>query len=147
MDIKFGNLVEADERIIVHQVNCCGVMGAGVARAIRNKWPKVFESYHRTCKKFEDYELIGKTLPVAIDDKLILNVFGQRLYGYSGRYTEYPALRQAFASIAERYPNEKIAMPYGIGCGLAGGDWEVVSNIIEEIFGDNAVLYKLDKNN
>lgn len=40
--------------------------------------------------------------------------------------------------------NLTIAMPYGIGCGIANGDWNIVCKIIEEIFSDyNVTLYKL----
>ena len=36
-------------------------------------------------------------------------------------------------------------MPYGIGCGLAGGDWEIIYNILCKIFGNenhSLTLYK-----
>ena len=36
LEVK-GNLLEADVDVIMHQVNCKGVMGAGVARQIRQK--------------------------------------------------------------------------------------------------------------
>ena len=34
---KRGNLLESTEDFIAHQVNCKGVMGAGVAKQIKNK--------------------------------------------------------------------------------------------------------------
>ena len=51
MSIKFvnGNILTFPERdedtIICHQVNCKGVMGAGLAKQIRDKWPVVFDEY------------------------------------------------------------------------------------------------------
>lgn len=40
--------------------------------------------------------------------------------------------------------NLSIAMPYGIGCGIANGDWNKVYKIIEEVFSDyDVTLYKL----
>ena len=38
-----------------------------------------------------------------------------------------------------------IGFPYKIGCGLAGGDWNIVYNIIEEEFSGNynVKIYKL----
>jgi hypothetical protein len=27
-----------------------------------------------------------------------------------------------------------LALPYGLGCGLAGGDWKVVYEIIRDVF-------------
>ena len=32
-----------EDTVICHQVNCCGVMGAGLAKQIRDKWPVVFD--------------------------------------------------------------------------------------------------------
>lgn len=145
MKIVDGNLLDATEKYIAHQVNCCGVMGAGVARAIRNKWPQVFEDYHRVCNKHTHAHLIGKTLAAPAKDKVILNLFGQINYGNNGRYTIYAALKQCFENIAKRYTDDNIAIPYGIGCGLAGGDWNIVSKIIENTLGDRAIVYKLNK--
>ena len=39
MEIIEGNLLEAPERIIVHQTNCMGVMGSGIAKQIKAKYP------------------------------------------------------------------------------------------------------------
>ena len=48
MEIRevIGDLLEGDSKIIVHQVNCMGEMNSGVAKAIRNKYPEVFEQYY-----------------------------------------------------------------------------------------------------
>ena len=41
--------------------------------------------------------------------------------------------------------NLTICMPYGIGCGIANGDWNEVYKIIEEVFSDyDVTLYKLE---
>ena len=41
-----------------------------------------------------------------------------------------------------------MAIPYKIGCGLANGDWNIVSKIIEETFKEDVKLtvYRLEKN-
>lgn len=41
-----GDVVEASEDIICHQVNCQNVMGAGVAKALYTRFPQVKQSYH-----------------------------------------------------------------------------------------------------
>ena len=40
-----GNLLDSDATVICHQVNCQGKMNSGVAKAIRNKYPRVYEEY------------------------------------------------------------------------------------------------------
>lgn len=54
------------------------------------------------------------------------------------------ALTDIKAKARER--NRSIAIPYGIGCGIANGDWNEVYKIIEKVFDDyNVTLYKYEK--
>ena len=50
--IKQGDLLEAEEDILAHQVNVDGIMGGGVASQISNKYPKSKEEYIKICKKY-----------------------------------------------------------------------------------------------
>lgn len=43
-----GDITEVTNGYIIHQVNDKGVMGAGVALAIRNKFPAHYEDYKAT---------------------------------------------------------------------------------------------------
>lgn len=53
-------------------------------------------------------------------------------------YTDYDALEKAMGEIRSfleaRGKNETVAFPYKIGCGSAGGDWNVVEDIIKRTF-------------
>lgn len=136
------NLFDSDAVILVHQVNCKGVMGAGIAKSIRNRYPSVYDVYHDA---YVNGRLkLGNVIYAKINDnKIIANICGQDGYGRNGRYTDYGALRACFENLCHyAYQNNirKIAMPYGIGCGLAGGNWSVVSSLISEIFDE------IDKN-
>lgn len=42
---KRGDLLASDCNVICHQVNCKGVMNAGIAKAIRNKYPQVYDVF------------------------------------------------------------------------------------------------------
>jgi O-acetyl-ADP-ribose deacetylase (regulator of RNase III) len=79
-------------------------------------------------------------------EKHVANLFGQYDYGRGKQYTDYESLRSALfglVKIAEEF-NKSIAIPYGIGCGLAGGDWKEIYKIIEEVFEDyDVTIYKL----
>lgn len=65
---------------------------------------------------------------------LIANLYGQDDYGKKGLYTDYAALEQAMTEIRGfldvREKHETVAFPYKIGCGSAGGDWEIVEEMI-----------------
>lgn len=80
--------------------------------------------------------------------KYICNLYAQEYYGNnkSVTYTSYDALRKSLTTLKEFAKSKElvVGLPYGIGCGLANGNWDVVSNIIEEVFNDYyVVLYKL----
>lgn len=153
-----GNLLDAKEDIIAHQVNCRGVMGSGVALAIREKWPKVYEEYKKCVDKMTDMGTRGRLLGVvwwvivgeAGNRKRIANVFGQDNLGRDGKqYTDYKALKKGLEEVAYNASvyGRTIAMPWGIGCGTGGGDWEgVVEPMINDIadrYGVEIVLYRL----
>lgn len=118
-----GNLLYIDADIICQQVNCQGVMGAGLAKAIREKWPVVYSEYKKLCDSKTPEELLGKIQLIRVEpNKYVLNIFGQLGYGRDKVYTDYSALEEAFKSIEKDFKDYTIAMPELLGCGLAGGD-------------------------
>lgn len=144
--ILHGDLLKAKETYIAHQVNSYGKMGRGVALQIRNKYPDVFRRYEQYCSEHRSRELPGKVLLIPTDDgKVICNLFGQENYGYGKQFTDYAALSKAFTSLARIVPlDEHIAMPYMLGCGNGGGDWSIVSGLIEDVFKEHSVvLYRV----
>ena len=138
------SLFESNQDIIGHQVNCQGVMNSGIAKEMK-KLPNVYEEYKNKCINKED--ILGDLQVVEYKEgKFVANIFGQYYYGTDKRYTDYDALKKSLNSLKE-YAIKKglsVALPYNIGCGLAGGDWKVVSTIIKETFNDYPiVLYRL----
>lgn len=146
-----GDVLNAQEGIIGHQVNCYGIMGAGLAKQIKVRYPNVFKEYSSLCNLYENrdkrLDLLGQCQFVAIGtDKYIANIFGQYGMGTSRQQTDYDALYKGLLELkAYSVKNElNVALPYGLGCGLAGGDWNIVSDMIADIFIDrNISLYKL----
>ena len=71
--------IDADKgnKILVHCVNDCGKMGAGVALAIARKWPSVKKKYvewHRRGRNFG----LGKVQFVKVEDDIVIgNMIGQ----------------------------------------------------------------------
>jgi len=144
-----GDLLNAAEVILGHQVNCQGVMGSGIARAIRAAYPHVYESYKEKCDLQADKrQLLGECQLIGTaGGKVIANLFGQYRYGRSNQvYTNYDALRRALVQLKQQamLKEASVALPFNIGCGLANGDWAIVSRMIEEIFDDyDVTLYKI----
>ena len=80
---KRGNLLESTEGFIAHQVNCKGVMGAGVAKQIKNKILKDnFQMYKIFCNEHSSDFLLGQVqcIPFADDPtRYVVNLFGENV--------------------------------------------------------------------
>lgn len=145
IQIKKGNILDASENIVCHQVNCRGVMGAGLALQIRIRYPEVYEEYSEWCRMMMPSKLLGRCQVVMHSKyRYIANLYAQLNYGRGHCFINYKALKSAFVELldyAQMY-NFSIAIPYGIGCGLAGGDWPTVYDIIQDVFDiyDNDVV-------
>ena len=146
MIILDGDLLKTPFQIIAHQVNCHGVMDGGVALQIKNKYPDVYNEYRELCCKKCSADLLGTAQIVkclkATEYKIFFNIFGQGGYGSDKVQTDYDALCNGFIDAISkfrdmcdvpRYINVVIAIPYKIGCGLAGGDWKKVKGILESL--------------
>lgn len=138
-----GDLLTTQSDYIAHQANCRGVMGAGLAKQIRNLNPKLYDIYRSHCINYKAQDLLGKSFIY----NNIITIFGQLNFGYDKNvvYTDYNALRKAFNAIHNRLPIDKsIAFPMGFGCGLANGNWDTVQQIIIDCF-PNRTIYIVKK--
>lgn len=136
---KSGDLLNAPEHYIVHGCNCQGKMNSGVAKAIRERWPIVYEDYieHDRIKGLRPGDI---TITHLDDYKWVVNAMTQDYYGYDGkRYVSYDAVRDCFRNLHKIIGDgESVALPK-IGSGLGGGDWAVIEKIIEEEMPNNEV--------
>jgi len=144
---KRGDILEAGEKFICHGCNARGKMASGIADQIRKKRPVAYEAY---MAEFEKNGLpLGKTIWAGDADGWIINAITQENYGRDAPlgvvYFSYAAVELAVNDInrvaAESQRDgteanikygriETVAFPL-IGAGLAGGDWSLISNIIE----------------
>ena len=135
-----GSILDIERGIICHQVNCRKVMGAGVAKQLRYKWPEVYRAY------MQNRQIPGKVQVVPVSaDIAVVNLFGQVDYDSSKRQTNYEYIYLALLDL-KRWCNcfeytENIYFPYGMSSGLAGGDWNIISAMIESVF-PNAIIVK-----
>lgn len=148
-----GNLLDSDCDYICHQVNCQGVMGSGIAKQIRERWPVVYKeyrAYYDYCKK-HGLDMLGHNFDVTVDDfdsTRVVNMFAQTDFGHDGKvYTSYDAFRDCLVDLSKMVRGGTIAFPKNIGCGLGGGNWKVISALIEEILGKDfeVYIYELDE--
>lgn len=152
IEFKEGDIFtknEDSEKIvcIAHQCNALGVMGAGLAKQVKTRYPEAYNLYHaRTSSGLAE---LGDSVMVKVDDKTngimyIANLIGQYGYGTDRVQTDYSMLEIAINDMcwwlinsdSKAYKEGRmvIRFPYLMGCGLAGGDWDKVFSLIETHF-------------
>lgn len=127
-DVVFG--------IVAHGVNGQKKMNSGVAKAIRAKWPKVYEEY---MKNGRGKEVLGTAQIISVNEDNTLwvaNCYTQLFYGYGGgKYASTQAIAQSLNQVMSyaSLTSLPIYMPK-IGCGLGGLGWEHdVKPIVEDL--------------
>lgn len=151
-----GDLFGVKRGIICQQVNCLDAMGAGLAKAIMDKYPEVAEDYHKSFKWADAKNLFGCYRLVKVDEDLyVANIYSQFEYGnpqITGRvYTDADKLVECVKAICDSHPELPVFLPRskdtdndkdGIGCGLGGESWEKLSEMFKGL--DKRNLYLLD---
>lgn len=138
-----GSILDAPQKFIAHGVNCQNVMGSGVAKVLFERYPDVKSRYHSYCESVAVESRLGSVCSTRFQDdgKIILNLFTQFRYGYNNkRYVNYAAIAQCFKNLITYGTIKEVAIPK-IGCGLAGGDWEIVRQIINDATLDDLDVY------
>lgn len=153
MKTVIGDLLEmgknGDFDVIVHGCNCFNTFGAGIAKQIKEIFPI---AYKVDCmSKSGDKDKLGTISTVFINLPsgkilVIINAYIQYDFRGDGVLIDYDALRNCFKEIKELFTDDtKIGYPK-IGAGLARGDWNIISSIIdEELTGFNHTLIEYNQ--
>ena len=123
-------------KVIVHCCNNVGAWGAGFVMALSRRWEKPEQFYRRLFRSGYTPALGFVQLVRVEDDLMVANLIGQNGIGMSsGIPIRYEAIRKGMKTL--RYLALKkgmsIHMPR-IGCGLAGGTWDRMGPLLEEVF-------------
>lgn len=137
-----GNIFDGLCDVICHQVNCQGVMGSGIAKEIRERFPEVYETFRKQYNSKENKLGNIDIVDICNSKRFVVNMYSQDNYLPRGiRHTDYEAFQSCLMKI-KKFFNQKrhdisIGFPYKIGCGLGGGDWNIIKDLIENTFRDN----------
>lgn len=141
-----GDLLDAREIVIIHQCNCVSDRAAGLAKVLFQKFPAA-DAYKHRQKRSKP----GTTFVAVNKGKVIVGLFSQLYPGKAKYKTDSPELRlEWFREGLDSFcagPKTSVAMPYNIGCGLAGGHWPAYEQVIREWAEKNeinVVLYDLN---
>lgn len=139
--------VQGKFNIIVHGCNCFNTMGSGIAKQVKNVFPTAYEVDQLTIKggrsKLGTYTYSKHKIKALETDLTIINAYTQ--FNYLPRNVvnaDYDAIENIFKDLYEEFADEgnHIAYPK-IGAGLAGGNWNTISSIIDKQLKDMEHTY------
>ena len=119
--------------VIVHGCNCQCEMGKGIALAIKQQFPEAYAADCATEKGSRSKLGSFSSARVERDGRffVVVNAYTQFDWRGPGVKADYEAIRTVMRSIAAAFAESRIGYPK-IGAGLAGGDWAVISPVIDE---------------
>ena len=144
LTIKQGDVFEELKAgdVFVHGCNAQGAFGSGVAKIVKDKWPKAYQLYKQEV-------LLGK-LKIGqwnawwdtSKDIVIVNLITQQEFGRDNAktYVDYNAVKNGLLTVVADVTQacKRIVFPF-IGGGLANGDRKILLDIFHEVF-DNAEI-------
>ena len=142
-----GDLINDSHQfdVIGHGCNCFRSFGAGIAKTVKTIFPSAYIADLKTIHG--DKKKLGSYTYAEIGNLTILNLYTQYKYSRDKVDADYNAIRNCMKGIKLNYSGKKIGLPL-IGAGLAGGNWDIISNIIEEELKDedvSIVIWEGDK--
>lgn len=130
------NPMQNGNKIIVHICNDIGGWGKGFVMAISKRWKEPENKYREWYKSKENFNLSEVQFVQVEEDLWIANLIGQHKINKDENGNapiRYDAIENGLIKVADfaKEINASVHMPR-IGCGLAGGKWEMIEPIIEK---------------
>lgn len=133
------NLLDDDSEANFQCLNCQCAQNSGVAAAIKRKWPSIERADNDFKFPRSDPRRLGEIVRSNENGKVLYGIFGQFFYGREKRQLNY----EAFYSGLEKIKSDmifsgltSIGTCYKVGCDRAGGNWNIVRTMIEEVLGE-----------
>jgi O-acetyl-ADP-ribose deacetylase (regulator of RNase III) len=163
IDIINGDILNAKESYICHQCNCVTKTSYGLSKSISNKyiWADIYKTRSENKQNVQELDEPGTI--IELEDPIDPNKFHKvicfmsqigprkpntykKLYLniYNDTYENRKKWFRDCLHILDENNYETVAMPYGIGCGLAGGKWDEYIKMLKECQ-TKIVLYKFSK--
>jgi len=135
--------VGAGKKIIVHVCNDVGAWGAGFVMALSNKWAAPEAAYRVMTKR-----TLGTAELVMVEpDIWVANMIAQTDIRRAPDGTppiRYAAVRAALAYVNDiAYAHKATLHMPRIGCGLAGGEWDLIESIVRDVMSVDVYVYDL----
>lgn len=129
MEFLKGDLFKSGADALVNPVNCDGVMGKGLAKEFKLRWPEMYRTYQGWCGSAE-----LRPGGVLIYKHSVPNIV---LFATKANWrnpSRYEYIEEGLLQLKKELPTwliSSLAMP-AIGCGLGGLEWPKVKELIEK---------------
>jgi len=135
IEVKTGNILEAQAQALVNTVNCVGVMGRGIALQFRKAFPDNYNAYKKACDRNElqPGKMFVFDLGRMVEPQYIINFPTKRHWKEMSRIEDIDAGLKTLVDVVRELGVSTVAIP-PLGCGLGGLDWKEVRSKIELTF-------------
>ena len=126
--VLVGNMFESKMTTLVNTVNCVGVMGKGIAQAVKKRYPQMFDDYVRRCRSNQ----VNLGEPYHYSDLTGVSIVNFPTKGHwksTTRVSDVQAGLKFFADHVREWEIESVAFP-PLGCGNGGLEWEQVGPLM-----------------
>lgn len=133
--ITYKDIFTIPNSVIMHVCNIEGGFGGGFAGSLNAKSSKFKEEY-RDLINTHGANLLGKASYHMHEGLNVFNLYAMPFYRKLNDspgtvYISYEALSSSIDDALQMTEATRIVMPYHVGAGLAGGDWETILNILD----------------
>lgn len=138
---------DREVQAIAHQANCWNTMKSGIAPVLAKAFPPMYEADQATYRG-DALKLGTVSYDYIAEGILGFNLYGQYDFSRFKQDTQYAHVRNSLKEMVTVCIGAgvfSVGLPK-IGCGLGGGDWGIVSNIIEEELRNfDVTIYVIDE--
>lgn len=138
IELKQGDILQADAEALVNTVNCVGVMGRGIALQFKKAFSDhYFKEYKAACdnKELQPGRVLVHNLHRLHNPRYVIDFPTKRHWKGKSRMEDITAGLQTLVAEVRDRQIRSIAIP-PLGCGLGGLRWEDVRAKIEQAFQD-----------
>lgn len=137
IDLKRGDILQADVEALVNTVNCVGIMGRGIALQFRKAFPENYRVYRAACdkKQVQPGKMLIHDLNKFLHPRYIINFPTKRHWRGKSRLEDIESGLAALVKDIRKFKISSIAIP-PLGAGLGGLSWDDVRPRIEDAFRD-----------
>lgn len=128
MQILIGNILDSKMQTLVNTVNCVGVMGKGIAKDFKEKYPTMYSDYIFRCEK----KLVKPGIPYLYKDLMgvsIINFPTKNHWRSPSKLEDIVKGLKIFLLKYKEWGIQSVAFP-PLGCGNGGLLWQDVGPIL-----------------